>query len=54
MKRREFLKAGALGAIAMLGMGAVWDSKACAVPAGEVKLPAGRKIDIHAHAMLPA
>ncbi|MBR6342310.1 MAG: amidohydrolase [Selenomonadaceae bacterium] len=54
MKRREFLKAGALGAIAMLGMGAVWDSKACAAPAGEVKLPAGRKIDIHAHAMLPA
>lgn len=54
MNRRDFLKAGAFGALAMLGIGKVWDSKAYAAPTGEVKLPSGRKIDIHAHAMLPA
>lgn len=54
MKRRDFLKVGALSALALLGMGEVWRSDAQAASAGAVKLPSGRKIDIHAHAMLPA
>lgn len=54
MKRRDFLKVGALSAFALLGMGEVWRSDAYGASAGAVKLPSGRKIDIHAHAMLPA
>lgn len=54
MKRRDFLKVGALSAFALLGMGEVWRSDAHAASAGKVKLPSGRKVDIHAHAMLPA
>ena len=54
MKRRDFLKVGALSALALLGMGEVWRSEAQSASAGAVKLPSGRKIDIHAHAMLPA
>ncbi|MBQ7498559.1 MAG: amidohydrolase family protein [Selenomonas sp.] len=54
MKRRDFLKVGALSALALLGIGEVWRSEAYGASAGAVKLPSGRKIDIHAHAMLPA
>ena len=54
MKRRDFLKVGALSALALLGMGEVWQSDAYGASVRAVNLPSGRKIDIHAHAMLPA
>ena len=54
MKRRDFLKAGIGGAFALWGLaGAVQKEKAWAAK-GRESLPRGRKIDIHAHAILPS
>ncbi|SHK79551.1 Predicted metal-dependent hydrolase, TIM-barrel fold [Selenomonas ruminantium] len=53
MKRRDFLKVSALGALALLGTGGGLLETAAASPQ-EVRLPRGRKIDMHAHAMLPS
>ena len=52
MKRRDFLKAGIGGAFALWGLGAMQEKTAMA--AGREALPAGRKIDVHAHAILPS
>ena len=54
MKRRDFLKAGIGGAFALWGLaGAVQKERAWAAK-GRESLPRGRKIDIHAHAILPS
>ena len=53
MKRRDFLKAGIGGAFALWGLGAAMQEKT-AMAAGREALPAGRKIDVHAHAILPS
>ena len=52
MKRRDFLKAGIGGAFALWGLGAMQEKMAMA--ASRETLPAGRKIDVHAHAILPS
>ena len=53
MKRRDFLKAGIGGAFALWGLGDAMQEKT-AMAAGREALPAGRKIDVHAHAILPS
>ena len=54
MKRRDFLKAGLIGALALWGLKNMGEAQAAgAAPAG-VTLPQGRKVDIHAHAILPS
>jgi len=54
VKRRDFLKAGIGGAFALWGLaGAVQKERAWAAK-GRESLPRGRKIDIHAHAILPS
>ena len=54
MKRRDFLKAGIGGAFTLWGLaGAMQEAKAWAAK-GRESLPRGRKIDIHAHAILPS
>lgn len=52
MNRRDFLKTGALGVLALMGAGGLMET--ISASPREVKLPHGRKIDIHAHAMLPS
>ena len=53
MKRRDFLKAGVGGALALWGLAEKVQEQTVLAAAGREQMPAGRKIDIHAHAILP-
>ena len=54
MKRRDFLKAGIGGAFTLWGItNALQEEKALAAK-GREPLPQGRKVDMHAHAILPS
>ena len=59
MNRRDFLKIGGLGALSLLAMGTMAEEEAIAAPKGKgksvqaIKLPDGKKVDFHSHAILP-
>lgn len=54
VKRRDFLKAGIGGAFTLWGItNALQEEKALAAN-GREPLPQGRKVDMHAHAILPS
>ena len=54
MKRRDFLKAGLIGTLALWGLKGMEEAQAVRAAPGVVALPPGRKVDIHAHAILPS
>ncbi|MBR2215739.1 MAG: amidohydrolase [Selenomonadaceae bacterium] len=61
MKRRDFLKLGGMGAFSLLAMGVLAAGEIPGAMAADrriakqaVRLPLGRKVDFHSHAILPS